>query len=442
MNMISYAQNFEDVMLWRALKHIENGFYIDIGAQDPVTDSVSLAFYEYGWRGVHVEPNRLYSKMIKSARPDEIVEQVAVGMKHGTLIFYEFDGTGLSTADPEIAEGHMKAGYKAVRTDTPIVRLDSLLEKYGANQIHWLKIDVEGMEKSVLEGWRISACRPWILVVESMHPSTQEKNYKEWEPGVLDKGYLFAYFDGLNRFYIHHDHSDLVPFFNAPPNVFDEFCLSGRGSNAFCRLIERRAQDFEAVARKTETKLWHAEDRAQRAEDLVKQAEDLAQQAEDTTHQMHARARIAEDRAIQAEALSQQAEKAIIAICNSWSWRITAPLRRIKSRTIAFGNHIKLSRAKLLSRRIGHSAIRGTLSYLYSQPALHSYCVNLAIALKLYHPLRSLYYNLLDHPQKQDALQVDNGDISKETSMTLTPRAMKIFFDLKAAIQKHRDSVY
>ena len=50
--MISYAQNFEDVMLWRALKHVERGFYIDIGAQDPVVDSVSLAFYEQGWRGV------------------------------------------------------------------------------------------------------------------------------------------------------------------------------------------------------------------------------------------------------------------------------------------------------------------------------------------------------------------------------------------------------
>ena len=55
---ISYAQNFEDVILWRALKHVENGFYIDIGAQDPVIDSVSRGFYEKGWRGLHVEPTR------------------------------------------------------------------------------------------------------------------------------------------------------------------------------------------------------------------------------------------------------------------------------------------------------------------------------------------------------------------------------------------------
>ena len=54
--IISYAQNFEDVLLWRALKQVRNGFYIDIGAQHPEHDSVSKLFYDHGWRGVHVEP--------------------------------------------------------------------------------------------------------------------------------------------------------------------------------------------------------------------------------------------------------------------------------------------------------------------------------------------------------------------------------------------------
>jgi len=54
MTFISYAQNFEDVMLWRALGHVSAGRYIDVGAQDPVVDSVSKAFYEHGWRRIHV----------------------------------------------------------------------------------------------------------------------------------------------------------------------------------------------------------------------------------------------------------------------------------------------------------------------------------------------------------------------------------------------------
>ena len=53
---VSYAQNYEDVILWRALKHIKNGFYVDCGAYDPNRDSVTRAFYERGWRGINIEP--------------------------------------------------------------------------------------------------------------------------------------------------------------------------------------------------------------------------------------------------------------------------------------------------------------------------------------------------------------------------------------------------
>ena len=67
MTFVSYAQNFEDVMLWRALSDVKQGHYIDIGAQDPVINSVSLAFYEAGWRGIHVEATR--STLPSCAKP-------------------------------------------------------------------------------------------------------------------------------------------------------------------------------------------------------------------------------------------------------------------------------------------------------------------------------------------------------------------------------------
>ena len=35
MSFLSYAQNAEDVMLWRALRHVERGFWIDVGAAEP-----------------------------------------------------------------------------------------------------------------------------------------------------------------------------------------------------------------------------------------------------------------------------------------------------------------------------------------------------------------------------------------------------------------------
>src|SRR5260370_36092251 len=107
----SYAQNCEDVMLWRALRHVGRGFYVDIGAQDPIVDSVSMGFYEEGWRGVHVEPVAAYAALLRAQRPDEIVVQAALGAHHGTLRFHEVAETGLSTADPNVAARHREAGW-------------------------------------------------------------------------------------------------------------------------------------------------------------------------------------------------------------------------------------------------------------------------------------------------------------------------------------------
>jgi hypothetical protein len=76
--LISYAQNLEDVILMRALGHVERGVYIDIGANDPVNDSVSLAFYQKGWRGVHVEPAPYFASRLEDARPDERVIRAAI----------------------------------------------------------------------------------------------------------------------------------------------------------------------------------------------------------------------------------------------------------------------------------------------------------------------------------------------------------------------------
>lgn len=82
---ISHAQNFEDVMLWRALGGIPQGRYIDIGAQSPDIDSVSRIFHEAGWRGLHVDANVDYAAQLRAARPGDTVVQAAVTDHEGLL---------------------------------------------------------------------------------------------------------------------------------------------------------------------------------------------------------------------------------------------------------------------------------------------------------------------------------------------------------------------
>lgn len=221
----SYAQNFEDVMLWRALWDVEEGFYIDVGAWDPVIDSVSKAFYEQGWRGVHVEPLPEYADKIRQDRPDEKVYQVLLGADPGEKTFYYIPETGLSTASKEYAERHQKAGWTIEERKYAVLTLAQVFEEIGEREIHWLKIDVEGMEDAVLAGWGENPARPTIVLLESTEPNSQAPTWVEWQYRLEQRGYRFVYFDGLNRFYLHDDGHNLITRFHHPPNVFDKFSL-------------------------------------------------------------------------------------------------------------------------------------------------------------------------------------------------------------------------
>jgi FkbM family methyltransferase len=254
MSIVSYAQNFEDVMLWRALGHIEHGLYIDIGAQDPVVDSVSLAFHEHGWRGIHVEPTPHYAELLRQQRPGDKIIQSAVGSKKRILPFFEIPHTGISTADATIADQHRERGFDVHEISVPCITLATVFKECQAHEIHWLKIDVEGLEEQVLRSWGAAKARPWIVVVESTLPLTQIESHESWQALLVSRNYSPVYFDGLNRYYVSNAHPELKPAFAVPPNVFDAFKLNGTASSTLHQLIETRHQSETSQALEQHTR--------------------------------------------------------------------------------------------------------------------------------------------------------------------------------------------
>lgn len=242
---ISYAQNFEDVILWRALKHIDSGIYIDVGAHDPVVHSVSRAFYEHGWRGVHVEPMPAFAAALREARPDEVVVEAAISDRAGSLKFYIVDETGLSTGDVTTANAHTSAGRNVHPITSRTLPLSDILDQSPSRDVHWLKIDVEGMEARAIASWQPSTIRPWILVVEATEPNTPNPSHTAWEPTVEKLGYRFVYFDGLNRFYVHQDHAELASAFGPGPNVFDDFVIDTQSTPHFGVLLMQKLRNYK-----------------------------------------------------------------------------------------------------------------------------------------------------------------------------------------------------
>lgn len=235
-------------MLWRALKHVEKGFYIDVGAWSPLLDSVTKAFYDRGWRGINIEPNPEFHRELQEARPRDASLCVALSDAPGTGTLNVASNSGLSTLDEEVARTHLKAGHSFERKPVEVATLEQLwIEHVPADQaVHFLKIDVEGYELRVLRGNDWSRYRPWIVVVEATYPSSRKETYHAWEPILEAHDYQLAYADGLNRFYVASEHLDLKEALRYPPNHFDGFKQYSlvRAENEIANL-KKRAQALQ-----------------------------------------------------------------------------------------------------------------------------------------------------------------------------------------------------
>lgn len=226
--MISYAQMLEDVLLDRALRHVREGFYIDVGGYHPDRDSVTKHFYEQGWNGVNIEPGASYFPEFVRLRPRDINLHVAVSDHAGEATFYEMDQ--ISTLETRFANRHSE--HLTGQYTVPLMTLAQICEQHAPNDIHFLKIDVEGHEAAVIRGADFARFRPWVMVIEAKEPNNLDAStHGEWEQMVLDAGYTFAHADILNRYYVANERRNLLQYFSLPADDY-------RRANDIWRIME------------------------------------------------------------------------------------------------------------------------------------------------------------------------------------------------------------
>ena len=218
--MTSYAQNGEDVVLARAFAGRSEGFYVDVGANDPTEDSVTRHFYDLGWRGVNIEPQLSYYEALRKARPQDTTLNLGIAAKSGTLtMHYVPRAPGMSTFSEQQAKLLVDAGYELEQRELEVRPLDEVLAEHADQPIDFLKVDVEGLEDEVLGGVDWSRWRPRVIVVET---SPEEE---PWESRLLDAGYRRVLWDGINLFFVRdEDAEEFGPLLARPAvSVLDRY---------------------------------------------------------------------------------------------------------------------------------------------------------------------------------------------------------------------------
>jgi hypothetical protein len=129
--VITYAQNFEDVMLARLFERKRRGFYVDIGAWDPDRYSVTRHFYQLGWHGLNVEPISWRHDLFVERRPRDINVHGLIGEGPGVERFFEcVEEDYLSTIVPAVADMLRESGHTMREYPVPIERLDAMIERH------------------------------------------------------------------------------------------------------------------------------------------------------------------------------------------------------------------------------------------------------------------------------------------------------------------------
>lgn len=198
--IVYYSQNREDLILAALFSDTKRGFYVDVGAHHPTEDSVTKYFYDKGWKGINIEPQQKQFDLLKDERPNDINLQIGIADKPGHLILRSYESSGLSTFAESLKKAYSEkdssgpGGHKDLKTR--IETLGNVFNEQHVKKIHFLKIDVEGMEYEVLAGNDWKKYRPEVICIESNHI------LKDWHDLIKGHGYVFAFFDGLNEYFV------------------------------------------------------------------------------------------------------------------------------------------------------------------------------------------------------------------------------------------------
>lgn len=220
---VSYASNFEDVILQRVFRDKNDGFYIDIGADHPTGASVTKAFYDRGWRGVNIEPGPHFD-LLEKARSRDINLQAVVTDRDGTVDFYVHEGL---TATSSILESIDEAVQTRIQARTKIeVRsytLNTIVRDHAQGPIDFLKIDAEGAEGMIINATDWATVRPTVILAESTEAFSNKRIDGVWSAVLARNGFLPVYFDGINSWFVREEDSGLANLFACPVNVLDDF---------------------------------------------------------------------------------------------------------------------------------------------------------------------------------------------------------------------------
>jgi len=197
-----FPDTAEDALKAEFFAATRNGFFVEVGANEPQRGSQTWPLEQAGWTGILVEPQPELATQLRQSRRARVVAAACSSPENaGGVVTLYLSGPhsslhpGLAVAS-SVSHGTMRV---------PARTLDDILVDAGAPApIDFVSIDVEGHEVEVLRGFDIARWRPRLILVEDHVTSLATHRF------LTRAGYRLIRRTGLNGWYVPADKAPSV----------------------------------------------------------------------------------------------------------------------------------------------------------------------------------------------------------------------------------------
>lgn len=179
----SYSQCGEDLLVAFVLDLIHGSRpkrYLDVGANHPFKLSNTALLYSHGGRGILVEPDPYFARLLRKKRPGDTVLECGVHFSgEAKADFFVMDSPTLNTFSHAEMERYVAMGHRLNKTlPVELKNINVILEMAGV--LDFMNLDIEGLDRTILEMVDWDKYRPTCVCVETLTYETQQ------EPRKLD----------------------------------------------------------------------------------------------------------------------------------------------------------------------------------------------------------------------------------------------------------------
>lgn len=172
----SYGQLYEDIILESLILSIfkihnfsfDNFCYVDIGANHSVSTNNTFLFYNrYNMNGILVDANPLLCEELSTFRSrDQVINACVTNNDSQESIFYISDKHEISSLSKEFVVSWNNGMAKIIKEiNIPNIKINEILSMCKKN-ILILSIDIEGIDKNILEDIDFSKYNPIFICIE------------------------------------------------------------------------------------------------------------------------------------------------------------------------------------------------------------------------------------------------------------------------------------